>query len=213
MTVEVYANQPQTVVLTGGGDVPSPGTSQVWTVASSASFPAASAGVTQFHVADLTIGKTTEMIAVTNVSGNMWTVTRGSESSAPVAHSAGFRVTQVVTAGVLSNLAMTPVITTQNLSASTSQFTAAKIVSLLSVTFTAAGRLRLYNNSADRTADQSRPAGTLPTVTGILYEYNADTSNSDLESVSLYVGSGAVIYWQLDGGPAVTLTWVQEPGK
>ena len=57
-----------------------------------------------FHVADQATGKTTEIIAVTNVSGTTWTVTRGAESTTPVTHSAGFTVYQVVTAGWLGTL-------------------------------------------------------------------------------------------------------------
>ena len=50
-------------------------------------------------------GKTGELIAVTNVSGTTWTVTRGAESTTPVAHSAGFTIYQVVSAGGYAQLA------------------------------------------------------------------------------------------------------------
>jgi hypothetical protein len=56
-------------------------------------------------VADTAAGFTSELILVTNVSGTTWTVTRGAESTTPVAHTAGFTVTQVVTAGALGALA------------------------------------------------------------------------------------------------------------
>ena len=111
MTVEVFANQPSTTVSSGGTDAPSSGTSQMWTVASSTSFPAANSGAsppTQFHICDTASGKTSEIIAVTNVSGTTWTVTRGAESTTPVAHSAGFAIQQVVTAGVLGGLPPAP---------------------------------------------------------------------------------------------------------
>ena len=62
-------------------------------------FGAASTGVSQFHVADAASGASSEIIAVTNVSGTTWTVTRGAESTTPVAHASGFTVYQVVTAG------------------------------------------------------------------------------------------------------------------
>ena len=47
------------------------------------------------------------MIAVTNVSGSTWTVTRGSESTTPVAHLLGFTVYQVVTAGAFTQIRST----------------------------------------------------------------------------------------------------------
>jgi hypothetical protein len=106
--VETFANQPSTTVSSGGTTAPVAGTQESWTVASSASFPAASTGVTQFHVADTATGMTGEIIAVTNVSGTTWTVTRGAESTTPVAHTAGFTIVQVVTAGALGALLQAP---------------------------------------------------------------------------------------------------------
>lgn len=103
--VETFANQPETTVSSGGTDAPSGGTVQTWTVASSSSFPAADSTATpptQFHVAD--VASVTEIIAVTNVSGDTWTVTRGAESTTPVTHDAGFTITQVVSAGALGSL-------------------------------------------------------------------------------------------------------------
>lgn len=94
-----------TTVASGGTDAPSSGTGETWTVASSAMFGAAQTGVSQFHVADTASGKGTEVIAVTNVSGTTWTVTRGADSTTPVTHAAGFTVNQVATAGWLGGLA------------------------------------------------------------------------------------------------------------
>lgn len=97
-TVEIFANQPTTTVSSGGTAATS-GT-ETWTVASSATFPAANSGAsppTQFHVSDP--AQPTELIAVTLVSGNTWTVTRGAESTTPVTHAAGFTVNEIVTAG------------------------------------------------------------------------------------------------------------------
>lgn len=88
----------------GGTTAPASGTTETWTVASSSSFPAASSSATpptQFHVADITANS--EIVAVTNVSGTTWTVTRGAEGTTPVAHTAGFTVFQVTTAGWLNN--------------------------------------------------------------------------------------------------------------
>ncbi len=109
MTVETFANLPSTTVSSGGTTAPSPGTVQTWTVASSAGFPAASSGAsppTQFHIADP--ADDTEIIAVTNISGTAWTVTRGAEGSAPVTHAAGFAVNQVVSAGAYGGFAQLP---------------------------------------------------------------------------------------------------------
>ncbi len=94
-----------TTVSSGGTDAPASGTAETWTVASSAMFGAASTGISQFHVADAATGKGTEIIAVTNVSGTTWTVTRGAESTTPVTHTAGFTIYQVVTTGFLGGLA------------------------------------------------------------------------------------------------------------
>ena len=106
--VEIYANQPFTTVTSGGTDAPVSGTVETWTVASSSEFPAASSTAsppTQFHVADVAEADNSELIAVTNVSGTTWTVTRGAESTTPVAHASGFTITQAVTAGALGALA------------------------------------------------------------------------------------------------------------
>jgi len=107
VTVEVFAaNRAVTVVSSGGTDAPAQGTQETWTVATSAGFPAASSGASppaQFHVADPVAPS--EMIAVTNVSGTTWTVTRGAESTTPVTHGAGFTVYQVVTTGGLAAFA------------------------------------------------------------------------------------------------------------
>ena len=102
---ETFANIASTTVSSGGTTAPSSGTVETWTVASSAGFPSASSTAsppTQFHVGDP--AAETEVIAVTNVSGTTWTVTRGAENTTPVAHTTGFTVSQVVTSGFLSNV-------------------------------------------------------------------------------------------------------------
>src|SRR5580700_8415934 len=99
---EAFENFAVTTVTSGATDAPSGGTVETWTVTSSASFPAASTGVTQFHICDP--AASSEIILVTNVSGTTWTVTRGAESTTPVTHSAGFTVIQDVTAGFLNSL-------------------------------------------------------------------------------------------------------------
>ncbi len=106
MVTETFANLPSTTVSSGGTDAPAGGTQETWTVAASTSFPAAATGVTQFHISDP--AQPSEIVAVTNVSGTTWTVTRGAESTTPVMHTAGFGVKQVVTAGFLGGLVLSP---------------------------------------------------------------------------------------------------------
>lgn len=106
MAVELFANTPSTSVLSGGTDAPASGTQETWMVASPAEFPAASATAvppTQFHVGDP--AAPAEIIAVTNVSGTTWTVTRGAESTTPLQHLADFTVWQVASAGVYGSFA------------------------------------------------------------------------------------------------------------
>jgi Pectate lyase superfamily protein len=108
MAVELFANLPSTTVTSGGTSAPAAGTPETWTVASSSSFPAASNSATaptQFHIAD--VAANSEIILVSNVSGTTWTVTRGSEGTTPVAHTAGFAIFQVVSAGGYQQLSRT----------------------------------------------------------------------------------------------------------
>jgi hypothetical protein len=100
MSVELFADYPFTTVSSGGTTAPASGTSESWTVASSSMFPALPATGSQFHVADPAMPA--EQMAVTVVSGTTWTVTRGADSTTPVAHTAGFTVRQVVSAGVFA---------------------------------------------------------------------------------------------------------------
>lgn len=102
-----FADQPTTTVSNGGTSAPAQGTSEQWTVASSATFPPASIGVypnasQMFHVADT--AATSEIIAVTAVTGTVWGVTRGVENTTPVTHSGGFTVQQVVSAEDLGSM-------------------------------------------------------------------------------------------------------------
>lgn len=98
----LFANNAFTNVSSGGTTAPAALTSETWTVLSSALFPAAVTGVSQFHIVDPLLPS--EVMSVTNVSGTTWTVTRGAEGT-PVAHSAGFQVYQVASAGDLTALA------------------------------------------------------------------------------------------------------------
>jgi hypothetical protein len=99
---ELFADQPQTAITSGGTDAPAAGTVQTLTPASGGGFPAVSPGSSsQFHIADP--AAPTELIAVTQ-TGPAWTVTRGAEGTPPVAHQAGWTARQVVTAGVLGSM-------------------------------------------------------------------------------------------------------------
>lgn len=126
MALELFANNPATAVLSGGSDAPAAGTSETWTVSNGSAFPSASSTAspaTQFHVADEALAG--EIVAVMNVAGNNWTVTRGAEGTVPAAHASGFTVTQVVSAGAFSALAQTSQMTTA-IAAETSRAEAAE---------------------------------------------------------------------------------------
>jgi hypothetical protein len=100
---ELFVSDQAAAVVSGGGTTaPAGGTSETWTVASSAGFGTAVTGVSQFHVSDPALPS--EVIAVTNVSGTTWTVTRGADGTAPVAHTAGFAAQQVVGYPFLASL-------------------------------------------------------------------------------------------------------------
>lgn len=98
---EIFANQPFTTVPAGASAITG---SDTWTVSTSAPFPDAQTGLTQFHVCDTDPTASSEIILVTNVTGNTWSVTRGAEGTTPVSHQPGFTVTQVLTAGWLTGV-------------------------------------------------------------------------------------------------------------
>ena len=105
---EVFANQAFTTVQSGGTSAGTVGTIETWTVsqATGSEFPTASTGVSQFHVTDTAAAAASEIILVTatNAITNQWTVTRGAEGTSPVAHTTGFTITQVLTAGWLTGV-------------------------------------------------------------------------------------------------------------
>jgi hypothetical protein len=104
--LELFANQAQTTVSSGGTTAPSAGTSESWTVTSSSGFPAASSAAsppTFFRVTDA--AASSEKMIVTNVSGTTWTVTRGAEGTSPVTHSSSFIVQHVLTGAALEEFA------------------------------------------------------------------------------------------------------------
>jgi hypothetical protein len=111
VTTELWANPAATPATVAAAQTAvAQGTSQNWTMSGGyASFPAASSSggpPTQFHVIDP--AQPGEIIAVTNVSGSTWTVTRGAESTATAAHAAGFTVQQVATAGGMTQFLQGP---------------------------------------------------------------------------------------------------------
>lgn len=103
MPTDIFSNSGETTVASGGTTAPAAGTTQTWTVVSSVSFPAASntaTPATQFYVTDPALPS--EIIKVTHVSGATWSVTRGAESTTPVAHTVGFTVHNIIPASFLS---------------------------------------------------------------------------------------------------------------
>jgi hypothetical protein len=170
--VDIFANQPGTTVSSGGTTAPSSGTTEMWTVASSSTFPAASSGAsppTQFHVADTAEGYSGELILVTNVSGTTWSVTRGAESTTTVAHLAGFSITQVVSAGGLAAFAVTG----SDLSGQLAEVVSTHLSAALPVAQGGTGQESL-------TAYELLAAGT--TTTGAVQQVGAGTSGQALTS-------------------------------
>lgn len=101
----VFGNNTSGSVTSGGRTAPSSGSTESWTVTSVVGFPTSLSTGQGFHVADSVFP--TEKILVTAISGSgpyTWTVTRGDESTTPVAHAANFVVQQVVTAGEFTTL-------------------------------------------------------------------------------------------------------------
>lgn len=104
MPTELFASVPPVKVTSGGGTCPPAGTVETWTVSGNTpSYPAASSSAgTLFHVQDTTPGFGDEYIAVTNVTGNTWTVVRGADGTSPAFHGGLFNVRQVIPSGFLS---------------------------------------------------------------------------------------------------------------
>ena len=95
MPTDLLANFASTTVSSGGTDAPAAGAQELWTVASTAGFPTASLGNTQFRIQDP--AAPTEIVLVLNANGTNWYVERGAEGTTPVAHTAGFTVNIVLT--------------------------------------------------------------------------------------------------------------------
>lgn len=110
MAQELFFDKAVTTVSSGGTTAPAAGTTETWTVASSATFvdynalTASSSAFQprQFRVVDPADTSTVpEIILVTNVSGTTWSVTRGAEGTTPFAHASGFTVKAVPTSASL----------------------------------------------------------------------------------------------------------------
>jgi Pectate lyase superfamily protein len=168
-------------VSSGGTTAPAAGTSESWTVASSSAFPAAANGSTpptQFHVAD--INANSEIMAVTNVSGTTWTVTRGAESTTPVTHTAGFTVYQVATAGGMGSFPQYYNVRAYRATGNGTTDDTTAIQNAITAAITAGGGVAYI------------PAGTYKTTSTI-------TANLNGASVAIYADPGAVIEYYGSG--------------
>ncbi len=100
---EVFGNDGQATVSTGGTTAPVAGTTETWTTTGATGiWPTADPTATPpavFHIADVAPGVTTEKILVTDSRTSSWAVTRGADGSTPIAHAAGFTIRQIVSKG------------------------------------------------------------------------------------------------------------------
>lgn len=89
----------------------------------------------------------------------------------------------------------------------------AEAFTILAVTYSGGGRLRLYRTEAGRATDAARAFTTTPpNNVGLLYDYLATGSETDIESPvdGAWAAGESEIYYRVDGGPIdITLTWVQ----
>jgi len=104
MAVEVFANDGQATVTSGGTTAPSAGTTETWTLSGStlAAVSSSASPPTQCYVCDP--AAESEKILIVNISGTTATVTRGADGTTPVAHSSGFTVQQVITRATMQAL-------------------------------------------------------------------------------------------------------------
>jgi hypothetical protein len=111
MATDILTNQGSGTVTSGGTTAPAQGTSESWTVTAANAFPQVSvAAGTTFKIVDP--AQQTEVMMVTVApggtgAGQSWTVTRGAEGTTPVVHAANCTVYEIITSGVLGNLAST----------------------------------------------------------------------------------------------------------
>jgi hypothetical protein len=105
VATDIISNAVPATVVTGGGDAPSPGTSQSWSVNASG-WTVLTAGQVMRVMDAVDVGKQTnyEIMEVTaNANGTpaSWTVTRGVESTTPHTHAANWTVVPVASSGGL----------------------------------------------------------------------------------------------------------------
>lgn len=94
--VDVFSENGQATVSTGGTSAPAAGTVETWTLLNS-NLPSVSSTATpptQCKVADP--DAPSETFLITNISGATATVTRGTDGTTPVTHQPGFTVHQVI---------------------------------------------------------------------------------------------------------------------
>lgn len=98
MAAYVFGDLAGATVTSGGTTAPASGTTETWTVSGASAVPSLAAGQ-RMAVADPSAKG--EVIDVTAISGTTWTVTRGADSTTPLAHSPNFTVVNVISAGFL----------------------------------------------------------------------------------------------------------------
>jgi hypothetical protein len=108
ITQEKFTNPlPSTTVSSGGTTAPAQNTVESWTMAGSyGSWPTISNAASPpqiMRICDPAPGYQAEIMWVTNISGATWTVTRGAEGTATIAHSANFAIQELVTGATFNN--------------------------------------------------------------------------------------------------------------
>jgi hypothetical protein len=93
-----------------------------------------------------------------------------------------------------------------------STLTLADVFTIQRVTYTGAGRLRIYRTSAGRTADTAR-AFTTPYAggAGLLYDYKAAGAETDIESPSngALASGESTVFVAAEGPLTATIYWTE----
>jgi hypothetical protein len=187
MALELFENNPITSVTVGGSSTPAPGTNENWTVSTPGNFPTADSGATpptQFHIVDPTAPS--EIMAVINVSGSTWTVTRGAEGTTPVTHAAGFDVEQIVSAGAFTSFISSSTTLGGDLSGFLPSPTV-KNINGVTVTGTPAAGMALQATTATAASWQALPDAT----TSQLGVAQFDGTASDIEPLATSPSAGS----------------------
>lgn len=97
---------------------------------------------------------------------------------------------------------------TTALDAGSSTVTLAPVVVVVAFVTTGACRVRVYRSAAQRTADESRPAGTAPGVDAVVWEHIIEGAGTWFTNPSAPIcRSEAVFYTLVDGAGVVEVTW------